>query len=59
MRKINYPTSGIQYVGLSVMQELLSMSTVEIQVNPNVCVCVGGEYSPSGLISDKDVCLYF
>ena len=39
MRKINYPTSGIQYVGLSVMQELFSMNTVEIHII-QVCVCV-------------------
>lgn len=36
------------------------MSTVEIHINPNVCVCVGGgKYTPSGFISDKDVCVYF
>lgn len=54
MRKLNYRTSGIQYAGVSVMQELLHercRHAHKSRFGKN-SVVLGGKYSPQGHTSD-------
>lgn len=59
MRKINYRTSGIQYVGVSVMQELLHEHRGRAHKSRfgENSVMLGGKYSPQG--HTVIVCVYF